>query len=189
MDDRSAVISMGGDQYELLLTVYATKQISKKYHGLEDLSSKLMRGDDAVNEMLWLINLLANQAISAHNFRFPGRNKSLITAEFILPFIISQNIGEYYKQINNAIGLGAERFIQSEAGIEKAKKRTGRVNDEETFARLIFYGVSLLNRSEQEVWLMPMGHLLDQWEIYKQFNKMAEPKCEHFIDDIIPYGL
>lgn len=31
------------------------------------------------------------------------------------------------------------------------------------FARLIYYGVTQLRRSEQEVWLMPIGHLLDQW--------------------------
>jgi len=57
------------------------------------------------------------------------------------------------------------------------------------FARLIFYGVTLLHRSEPEVWLMPLGHLLDQWEIYKQFNGLAKPKRELYIDEIIPNGI
>jgi hypothetical protein len=57
------------------------------------------------------------------------------------------------------------------------------------FARLIFYGVSLLHRQESEVWLMPLGHLLDQWEVYMQFNGMAKPMREHYIDDIIPAGI
>jgi len=57
------------------------------------------------------------------------------------------------------------------------------------FARLIFYGVTLLHRSEPEVWLMPLGHLLDQWEIYKQFNSLAKPKREFYIDEIIPSGI
>lgn len=61
-----------------------------------------------------------------------------------------------------------------------------RVSDEETFARLIFYGVSLLGRAEADVWLMPLGHLLDQWEVYKQFNGLAKAKREYFIDSIIP---
>ncbi|MHB1154051.1 MAG: hypothetical protein ACYCWE_20330 [Eubacteriales bacterium] len=60
------------------------------------------------------------------------------------------------------------------------------MSDEESFARLIFYGVSLLGRSETEVLLMPIGHLLDQWEIYKQFHGMAKPHKDIFIDDIIP---
>jgi len=49
--------------------------------------------------------------------------------------------------------------------------------------------VSLLQRTEQEVWLMPIGHLLDQWEIYKQFNGLARPKREYYIDEIIPGGI
>jgi hypothetical protein len=57
------------------------------------------------------------------------------------------------------------------------------------FARLIFYGVTLLHRSEPEVWLMPLGHLLDQWEIYKQFKGLAKPKREYFIDEVIPSGI
>lgn len=63
------------------------------------------------------------------------------------------------------------------------------MSDEESFARLIFYGVTLLNRTEKEVWLMPIGHLLDQWEIYKQFNGISKPKREASIDSIIPQGI
>jgi len=36
---------------------------------------------------------------------------------------------------------------------------------------------------------MPIGELLDQWEIHKQFNGMAKSKREAFIDDIIPAGI
>ncbi len=71
----------------------------------------------------------------------------------------------------------------------RIKKRESRVSDEESFARLIFYGVSLLHRTEQEVWLMPLGHLLDQWEVYKQFHGLVKPKREYGIDEIIPSGL
>ena len=36
---------------------------------------------------------------------------------------------------------------------------------------------------------MPLGHLLDQWEISKQVHNMAQPKRELFIEDVIPYGV
>lgn len=36
---------------------------------------------------------------------------------------------------------------------------------------------------------MPIGHLLDQWECYKQFHGMAKAKREWFIDDVIPVGI
>jgi hypothetical protein len=57
------------------------------------------------------------------------------------------------------------------------------------FARLIYYGVTQLHRVEADVWLMPVGDLLDQWEIHKQFTGMAKPKREYFIDEIIPMGI
>lgn len=69
---------------------------------------------------------------------------------------------------------------------QKTYEASGSIslNDEQIFARLIFYGVTLLNRKEIEVWLMPIGHLLDQWEIYKQFNGMAKPKIITTIDKL-----
>ncbi len=63
------------------------------------------------------------------------------------------------------------------------------VSDEELFARLIFYVTTLRGRSEREVWLMPLGHLLDQWEVYKQYHGISKPRREHFIDEVIPFGL
>lgn len=57
------------------------------------------------------------------------------------------------------------------------------------FTRLVYYGVTQLRRSEAEVWLMPIGELLDQWEIHKQFRGIAKPKRELYIDDLIPDGI
>jgi hypothetical protein len=54
---------------------------------------------------------------------------------------------------------------------------------------LLHYGVTQLHRVEADVWLMPVGDLLDQWEIHKQFTGMAKPKREYFIDEIIPVGI
>jgi hypothetical protein len=63
------------------------------------------------------------------------------------------------------------------------------VSDEELFTRLIYYGTVQLNRTEDEVWLMPVGYLLDLWECHKQFLGQAKPKRELTIDDVIPYGI
>ena len=63
------------------------------------------------------------------------------------------------------------------------------MSDEETFARLLFYGVTLLGRLEREVWLMPLGALLDQWEVYKQFHGLAKGKVEYSIEGVIPTGI
>ena len=36
---------------------------------------------------------------------------------------------------------------------------------------------------------MPFGLLLDLVECHKQYNGLSEPKQEHDIDDIIPFGI
>jgi hypothetical protein len=46
-----------------------------------------------------------------------------------------------------------------------------------------------LNRSEEEVWLTPIGLLMDLWECHRQFLRMATPIRELGIDEIIPEGI
>jgi hypothetical protein len=36
---------------------------------------------------------------------------------------------------------------------------------------------------------MPLGALLDQWEVYKQFHGIANPVMECYIDYAIPQGI
>lgn len=63
------------------------------------------------------------------------------------------------------------------------------MSDDELFARLLYYGVTQLHRQEQDVWLLQLGELLDQWEIHKQFIGLAKPKRIFCIDDVIPLGI
>ncbi len=36
---------------------------------------------------------------------------------------------------------------------------------------------------------MSFGYLLDLWECHRQYNGLAEPLREYWIDDIIPDGI
>lgn len=83
-DERSAVIKIGDNEYELLLTTKATKEIAKKYGGLADLGDKLIKNEkyeDAINEIVWLIVTLANQPILIHNFKNKDDIKPLLTED------------------------------------------------------------------------------------------------------------
>ena len=53
----------------------------------------------------------------------------------------------------------------------------------------MYYGMAHLNLSQDEVWLMPFGLLMDLWECHKQFMGIAKPKQALTIDDVIPYGI
>ena len=82
-NERSAKITIGGLDYELILTTKATKEIAKRYGGLEDLGEKLMKAENfemALDEIVWLITLLANQSIHIHN-RLNEEKKELLTED------------------------------------------------------------------------------------------------------------
>lgn len=63
------------------------------------------------------------------------------------------------------------------------------MSDEELFTRLLYYALAHLNLTQTEFWLMPFGLLLDLWECDRQYNGLAKPKREQFIDEIIPFGI
>ena len=54
---------------------------------------------------------------------------------------------------------------------------------------MIYYGTVHLCRTEEETWLMPIGYLMDMWEIHKQFLGISKPKAIYDIDDILPWDL
>ena len=117
MDERSAVIKIGDEEYELLLTTKATKEIAKKYGGLEKLGEKLMQSDDygkAIDEIVWLITELANQPILIHNYKHKEDQKPLLSAEEVEPLTTPMNLATYKDAITEALYKGTKRNVESE---------------------------------------------------------------------------
>lgn len=72
MTDRGNIIKIGENEYELILTTRATKEIAKRYGGLENLGDRLMKSENfemALDEIIWLITLLANQGVMIYNLK------------------------------------------------------------------------------------------------------------------------
>ena len=116
-NDRIAHIDIGGTQYELILTTLATKQIANRYGGLENLGDKLMKAENfemALDEILWLIALLANQSILRHNLRNKDNPKDLITVEELELLTTPFELAEYKGAIMEAMFKGTKRSIESE---------------------------------------------------------------------------
>jgi len=57
------------------------------------------------------------------------------------------------------------------------------------FTRLLYYGIAHLHLSQEEVWQMPFGLLLDLWECHKQYHGISKPRRELSIDEVIPFGI
>lgn len=114
--ERSAKISIGGLDYELILTTKATKEIAKRYGGLEDLGEKLMKAENfemALDEIVWLITLLANQSIHIHN-RLNEEKKELLTEDDVELLTSPVEMATFKDAIMEAMFKGTKRDIESE---------------------------------------------------------------------------
>lgn len=115
--DRNAFITLGGKEYELVLSTAATKAISRRYGGLENLGEKLSNSEhfeDALDEIVWLICLLANQSVSIWNLWHPEEKKELLTEEAVELLTTPYDLAEYKDAIMAAMYKGAKRYVQSE---------------------------------------------------------------------------
>ncbi|MCL1857702.1 MAG: hypothetical protein FWF92_00510 [Oscillospiraceae bacterium] len=116
-NDRTAAISIGGTDYELVLTTKATKEIAKKYGGLSDLGDKLMKPENfelALDEIVWLITLLANQSILIHNLKNKDSPKPLLTDDEVELLTSPLELAAYKDAIVEAMFKGTKRNIESE---------------------------------------------------------------------------
>ena len=116
-DERSAVINIGGEEYELLLTTKATKEIAGRYGGLENLGEKLLKSENfemAIGEIVWLITTLANQSILIHNLKHKDEPKELLTEEVVELLTNPLDLAEYKDAILKAMVKGTKRNVESE---------------------------------------------------------------------------
>ena len=125
-NERSSLITIGGEQYEMILTTRATKAISNRYGGLDNLGDKLMKSEYmemALDEIIWLITLLCNQSIEIHNLRNSDK-KQLLTEETVELLTSPGELAEYKDAITEAMLKGTKRNVESEhrAGVADTSK-------------------------------------------------------------------
>ena len=121
-NERAASITICDKEYELVLTTGATKQIAKRYGGLAHLGDKLMKAENfenALDELIWLIALLANQSILIHNFQHPDDKRDLLTEETIELLTSPHELAVYKDAIMESMFRGTKRFVESEPEPEK----------------------------------------------------------------------
>ena len=121
--ERTANINIGGDEYTLLLTTKATKEIAGRYGGLENLGDKLMKSENfemALGELVWLITLLANQPILIHNIKHRDDPRELLTEDLVELLTAPADLATYKAAITEALYKGTKRNIESEADTKNA---------------------------------------------------------------------
>lgn len=114
--DRSATITIAGQEYQLILTTRATKQIAGRYGGLQNLGDKLMKSENfemALDEVVWLLTLLANQSILIYNLQNKDK-RELLTEETVELLTSPLELADYKNAIMEAMLKGTKRNVESE---------------------------------------------------------------------------
>ena len=124
MTDRGSIIKIGENEYELILTTRATKEIAKRYGGLENLGDRLMKSDNfemALDEIIWLITLLANQGVMIYNLKNPNSKKPLLCENEVELLTSPFDLAEYKNAIMDSMQKGTKRNIESEQTSKNTK--------------------------------------------------------------------
>ena len=124
ISDRASVINVGGEEYTLMLTTKATKEIAGRYGGLENLGDSLMKSENfemAIGEIVWLITLLANQSIIIHNLKHKDAPRELLTVDMVELLTVPADLATYKSAIMDALLKGTKRNIESEADTKNAE--------------------------------------------------------------------
>ena len=122
--DRTATITIGGDEYSLILTTKATKEIAGRYGGLENLGEKLMKSENfemAIGEIVWLITLLANQALLIHNIKHKDDQRELLTEDYVEILTSPADLATFKAAITEAMFKGTKRNVESETDSKNAQ--------------------------------------------------------------------
>lgn len=122
-NERTAVINIGDEEYTLLLTTKATKEIAGRYGGLENLGEKLMKSENfemAIGEIVWLITLLTNQSILIHNLKNKDASKELLTEDVVELLTTPLDLAGYKTAITEALYKGTKRNVESEKDAKNA---------------------------------------------------------------------
>jgi hypothetical protein len=131
LSERSSSVTIGGVEYPLIVTTRATKEIAKRYGGLEHLGTKLMNAEnmeDALSEVVWIITMLANQAILIHNFQNRDNQKgqkTILTEDEIELMTTPADMFGFKAAITEAMIKGTQRTVESEDDGDKEKNPEG----------------------------------------------------------------
>ena len=123
-DDRGSKIRIGEVESELILTTRATKEIARRYGGLENLGEKLMKSENfemALDEIVWLLTLFANQSILIHNLKNKESPKALLTEDEVELLTSPLDLAAYKSAITEAMFKGTKREIESDSIGKNAK--------------------------------------------------------------------
>ena len=115
-EERTSVIKIGNKEYELILTNKATKEINNKFGGFDKIGNKLTEATSVADQLdlvIWLIVLLANQAILRFNLENENK-KELLKEEDVEVLTSPADLNSYTQAIMDCLVKGTNRNVEGE---------------------------------------------------------------------------
>ena len=91
---------------------------------MENLGDKLLKSENfelALDEIIWLITLLANQSILIYNLRHKEQTKEVLSEDEVELLTSPLELGGYKAAITEAMFKGTARNIESEESPKNAQ--------------------------------------------------------------------
>lgn len=127
-EDRSTHVTIGKEDYELILTLLATKQINKRFGGLDKIADTLSSEDVDFEERIDLIcdiiAILANQSIMIHNLWNTEEKKELLDSEKVMLLTKPKDMSMFSNAIMNALINGSKSEVDKTDNKEELKNIT-----------------------------------------------------------------
>lgn len=115
--ENEAKITLGGEDYPLMLTTRAVREIGRRYGGLDKLGELMtadQNSDQAFDTAIWLITLLANQPILIYNRNHKGEEKQLLTTDDVELMTTPADLTAAQIALKIALSRGMSRSVISE---------------------------------------------------------------------------
>ena len=116
MENRGSTIKIGEREYGLLLTTKATKEINDKFGGLENIGNTLTNAksvSESLEIVIWLIVLLANQAIMRKNL-IEGSKEGLLKEDEVEILTSPADLNSFTDAIMEALVNGTKRNVEGD---------------------------------------------------------------------------
>ena len=116
-EERSALITLGGEEYELVCTMKAMKEIGKRCGGF-DAMGEMLSGIErdpigAIDTIVWLVTLLANQSILVHNLKNKDTPRDILTEESVELLATIEDFFGLSKALMESMSKGMARHVES----------------------------------------------------------------------------
>ncbi len=114
-EERAERMTLNGEEYALMLTVRAMRDIAQQFGGLDGLGHTLSESKDAVKAMdtvVWLFCLLSNQTILIAN-KLTGESQPLVDPEELALTVTPADMATMQAAVLAAIRKGTQSSLQS----------------------------------------------------------------------------